>query len=168
MSDRTDTLAQVLFNKPSLQECSLQQVEYLAHQYPYFSTAQLLLLQKTEPSSVAYTQQLQRTALYFSNPLPLQIWLESDALTATQRETELFQNPISEPIELAPEKVLEISAAEVAPEQIAEKDSKSIETAEQEIAKAPSSNPNELTEATVPERVEAAINKSAESNTVAE
>jgi len=99
MSDRTDALAQVLFNKPTLQECSLQQVDYLAHQYPYFSTAQLLLLQKTEPGSEAYTTRLQQTALHFSNPLQLQYWLQPSRFDTEMPEAELFQNPISAPIE---------------------------------------------------------------------
>src|SRR5215217_9060253 len=99
MSDRTDALAQALFNKPSLQECSLQQVDYLAHQYPYFSTAQLLLLQKTEPGSEAYTTRLQQTALHFSNPLQLQYWLQPSRFDTEMPEAELFQNPISAPIE---------------------------------------------------------------------
>ena len=109
MSDRTDALAQVLFNKSSLQECSLQQVDYLAHQYPYFSTAQLLLLQKTEPGSEAYTRQLQRTALHFSNPLQLQAWLQPALFETEIPEAELFQNPIpdQEVATAAPDEVTE-------------------------------------------------------------
>src|SRR4051794_20046571 len=94
MSDRIDALAQALFNKPSLQECSLQQVDYLAHQYPYFSTAQLLLLQKTESASEGYTTQLQRTALHLSNPLQLQYWLYPELFEAELPDAELFQTPI--------------------------------------------------------------------------
>lgn len=90
-----DALAQVLFNQPSLEDCSLQQVDYLAHQYPYFSTAQLLLLQKAERDSEVYNYQLQRTALQFSNPLQLQYALHPSLFDTEMPKQELFQNPIS-------------------------------------------------------------------------
>src|SRR4051812_5324224 len=115
MSDRTDTLVQVLFNKSSLQECSLQQVDYLAHQYPYFSTAQLLFLQKTEPGSEAYTKQLQRTALHFSNPLQLQSWLQPALFETEMPDAELFQNPIPAQEEAATVESDEITEAEDQP-----------------------------------------------------
>lgn len=94
MSSRMDALAQVLFNKPSLEACSLQQVDYLAHQYPYFSTAQLLLLQKAEPGSEVYNYQLQRTALQFSNPLQLHHALHPALFETDAPEQELFQTPM--------------------------------------------------------------------------
>lgn len=96
MSDRTDAMVQALFNKLSLQDCSLQQVDYLAHQYPYFSTAQLLLLQKAETNKEAYAAQLQRTALHFSNPLQLRHWLHPEHFETEMPATELFQKPIPE------------------------------------------------------------------------
>jgi len=105
MSDRTDALVQALFNKPSLQACSLQQVDYLAHQYPYFTTAQLFLLQKAEPASEVYINQQQRVALHFSNPLQLQYCLEPTAFESELPKAELFQNPIAE--ETAPQTELE-------------------------------------------------------------
>lgn len=94
MTDRTDALAQALFNKSSLHDCSLQQVDYLAHQYPYFSTAQLLLLQKLEKNPEESAKQLQRTALHFSNPLQLNYWLEPALFETEMPEAELFENPI--------------------------------------------------------------------------
>jgi hypothetical protein len=113
MTDRTDALAQTLFNKPALQDCSLQQVEYLAHQYPYFSTAQLLLLQKTPPRSEAYDLNQQRVALHFSNPLQLQAWMQPHFFETTLSQPEVFQNPIS------PETEIEESVE--APEQLTSK-----------------------------------------------
>jgi hypothetical protein len=96
MSDRTDAIVQALFNKPSLQECSRQQVDSLAQRHPYFCTAQLLLLQKTEREGEAQAAQLQRAALYFSNPLQLAYWLHPDVFETEMPETELFQKPMPE------------------------------------------------------------------------
>jgi len=90
----TDALAEALFKKPTLQDCSLQQVDYLAHQYPYFSTAQLLLLQKSEADADAHPKQLQRTALHFSNPFQLHFLLQPDLLNTTEPQPQLFQTPI--------------------------------------------------------------------------
>jgi hypothetical protein len=97
MRDRTDHIVQALFDKPSLQDCSLQQVDYLAHQYPYFSTAQLLLLKKTEIGSEAHAQQLQRTALHFCSPLQFVHWLQPEQFETEMPEVELFQNPMPVP-----------------------------------------------------------------------
>lgn len=94
MSDRTDALVQAVLDKPALQDCSLQQLEYLAHQYPYYNPAQLLLLQKTQADTEAYARQLQRTALHFSNPLQLQYWLQPAYFETALQESQLFQNPI--------------------------------------------------------------------------
>ena len=91
---------QALYDKPSLQDCSLQQVDYLAHQYPYFSTAQLLLLKKTDSGSEAHAKQLQRAALHFCSPLQFVHWLQPEQFGTEIPEAELFQNPIPE---VAPE-----------------------------------------------------------------
>ena len=96
MRDRTDHIVQALYDKPSLQDCSLQQVDYLAHQYPYFSTAQLLLLKKTDSGSEAQAKQLQRTALHFCSPLQFVHWLQPEQFGTEIPEAELFQNTMPE------------------------------------------------------------------------
>lgn len=106
---------QLLLNKPSLQACSLQQVDYLAHQYPYFSTAQLLLLQKADKASEMHARQLQRTALHFTNPLQLSYWLQPALFETEFPEPELFQNPIpeaAETVEVKPAEQPETSSEE--------------------------------------------------------
>jgi hypothetical protein len=80
MRDRIDHIVQALFDKSSLQDCSLQQVDYLAHQYPYFSTAQLLLLKKTEKGSEVRARQLQRAALHFLQPLAIRTLAATGAI----------------------------------------------------------------------------------------
>jgi hypothetical protein len=111
MTDRSDALVQALFQKPTLQACSLQQVDYLAHQYPYFSVAQILLLQKTEPGSEAYSRQLHQVALHVSQPLRLQYWLQPDAFETESTQTQLFQNPIPDEIGLEPVEQPELTTA---------------------------------------------------------
>lgn len=89
MSKRTDLLTQQLWNKSSLDDCSETEIEALAHQYPYFSTVQLLLLQKR--GSAVEDGAYQKAALHCPNPLLVQHWLiHQEEETATQ----LFENPI--------------------------------------------------------------------------
>lgn len=141
MTDSTGLLAQALFEKPTLQACSLQQVDYLAHQYPYFSTAQLLLLQKAELNAEAYAQQLQRTALYFSTPLQLHYLLQPALFETALPQAKLFQNPI-------PKKT-------VLPEIVDEPQDRIAETTPAEIKVAePAPQPEKTTVTDTPEKVE--------------
>jgi hypothetical protein len=70
-------LANAVFKKP-LQECSIEELQQLAQQYPYFGPAQLLLAKKLsllsngqDDNSLLYEEQLQKTSLYFQN----RVWL---------------------------------------------------------------------------------------------
>jgi hypothetical protein len=114
MTDRTDALAQAVFQKPSLQSCSLQQVDYLAHQYPYFTAAQLLLLQKTEPGSEDYRQLLHHVALHVSNPLQFQTWLQPDGFGLQHAQPQLFQTPIPDEVGIERNAEPETEAPEIA------------------------------------------------------
>ena len=46
MSERIHMLAQQLFGKPSVAECSLEEIKEVTERFPYFSAAQFLLLEK--------------------------------------------------------------------------------------------------------------------------
>jgi hypothetical protein len=77
MNSSIDQLVRSILQKDSLEQCSLDELRHLTDQYPYFSAAQLLLAKKLslEPHSEngeLYKQQLQKTSLFFHNPL----WLE--------------------------------------------------------------------------------------------
>lgn len=73
MLEIANQLVQSLFKKNSLQECSRWELEILADKYPYFGIAQLLVSGKLKQENAAeYEKQLQKTSLYFSNPL----WLD--------------------------------------------------------------------------------------------
>src|SRR4051812_10774591 len=60
MGDQIHVLAQQIFGKSSVQECSLQEIRELTQRYPYFAPAQFLLLEKLrQEGSPEYGEQLQ-------------------------------------------------------------------------------------------------------------
>lgn len=69
MSDRINALAQLL-GKSSVEECTLEELQQLTTQYPYFAPAQFLLLQKLKADSAAdFELQRQKAVLYYNDPL---------------------------------------------------------------------------------------------------
>ena len=77
MNIAVNELANAVFKKP-LQECSIEELQQLTQQYPYFGAAQLLLTKKLsllsngqDDNSLLYEEQLQKTSLYFQN----RVWL---------------------------------------------------------------------------------------------
>ena len=73
MKEVLNKLANSLFQKDSLYNCSKEELTILADQYPYFSSLQLLLAKKLkDQGDDNYKEQLQKTSLYFNNTL----WLE--------------------------------------------------------------------------------------------
>jgi hypothetical protein len=76
--NRTNVLTESILKK-SFDECSLEELENLANQYPYFAPVQYLLAQKLrsgDPES--YEKQLEKLALYFNNPFWLDHLLNED------------------------------------------------------------------------------------------
>lgn len=70
-------LVKTLLDKESLEQCSLQEVEQYASRHPYFGAAQLLLTKKMQLERHAlYDEQLQKTYLFFHNPLWVQQLLD--------------------------------------------------------------------------------------------
>lgn len=79
MSERIYALAQRLFGKATIEECSLEEVKSLAQRFPYFAPAQFLLLEKLKQvGSEEYSAQLQKSILYYHNPLEFQYFISSD------------------------------------------------------------------------------------------
>jgi hypothetical protein len=73
MHDLINKLAFSLFRKNSLDQCSSEEIEHLAKQYPYFSSAQLLLAAKQKQTDhPAFEKHLISTSLHVNNPL----WLD--------------------------------------------------------------------------------------------
>jgi hypothetical protein len=79
MSERIHALAQHLFGKATIEECDLSEVKGLANRYPYFASAQFLLLEKLkQEGSEEYNAQLQKAILYYPDPLEFQYFINSD------------------------------------------------------------------------------------------
>ena len=73
MNVQIDQLVKSLLKKDSLEQCSLQELRQYAERHPYFGAAQLLLTKKLQTEDpVLYEEQLQKTYLFFHNPL----WVE--------------------------------------------------------------------------------------------
>ncbi|HET6766442.1 MAG TPA: hypothetical protein VFH08_03550 [Chitinophagaceae bacterium] len=78
MHELINKLAFSLFRKNSLEECSAEEIEDLAKQYPYFSSAQLLLSAKQKQiNHQDFEKQLVATSLHVNNPLWLNHLLNS-------------------------------------------------------------------------------------------
>lgn len=85
MSERMTHLVQQLFNKPSLNDCTVQEIEKLTQQYPFFNTAYWLLLQKQPDENTVH-----KSALHVKNPLLFQQLMQDDEVA----EGEVFENPM--------------------------------------------------------------------------
>jgi hypothetical protein len=73
MHELINKLAFSLFRKNNLEECSIEEIGHLARQYPYFSSAQLLLAAKQKQTDHSdFEKQLIATSLHVNHPL----WLE--------------------------------------------------------------------------------------------
>lgn len=73
MNPRINQLVRSLLQKDSLEQCSLPELQQFAERHPYFGAAQLLLTKKMQTDSPEkYDEQLQKTFLFFHNPM----WVE--------------------------------------------------------------------------------------------
>ena len=73
MHELINKLAFSLFRKNNLEECSIEEIGHLARQYPYFSSAQLLLVAKQKQTDhFDFEKQLIATSLHVNHPL----WLD--------------------------------------------------------------------------------------------
>jgi hypothetical protein len=73
MNTHINQLVKSLLQKESIEQCSLQELQSFADSNPYFGVAQLLLTKKIKAEKPdLYNEQLQKTFLYFHNPL----WVE--------------------------------------------------------------------------------------------
>ena len=75
-----DNIVQHLFHQPSLHSVTVDELQHMTQQHPYFAAAHFLLLKKMQDAEhPSFTEQLQRTTLYFNNPLWLQFLLQPEA-----------------------------------------------------------------------------------------
>ena len=81
MHELINKLTFSLFKKSSLEECNTEEIEDLAKQYPYFSSAQLLLAAKQKQADHPdFQKQLLTASLHVNNPLWLDHLLNSKPL----------------------------------------------------------------------------------------
>lgn len=94
MNGPINQLIKSLLNKDSLDQCSLDELQQYADRYPYFGAAQLLLTKKLQTENTErYRDQLQKTYLFFHNPLWVQQLLD-DTGTATIQSAEKSKQPV--------------------------------------------------------------------------
>ena len=76
--DTVTALVRSIFQKESLEDCSLEELQAMAHQYSFFTPVQFLLAEKLKATNGSlYKQQLQKLSLHFNNPLWLDYLLNS-------------------------------------------------------------------------------------------
>ncbi|MBC7903805.1 MAG: hypothetical protein H7Y27_10290, partial [Gemmatimonadaceae bacterium] len=85
-------IVQHLFHQPSLHSVTVDELQRMASRHPTFAAAQFLLLKKLqETNDPGFGQQLQKTVLYFQNPLWLQYLLQPSPVHV---EPELRKNTV--------------------------------------------------------------------------
>lgn len=81
MNSFINTLSDTVLSK-KLELCGLEELQTLSQTYPYSSAIQLLYAQKLKTSdNPVYHQQLQKTLLYYSNPLFIKHLIEAEEPT---------------------------------------------------------------------------------------
>src|SRR5688500_2180456 len=88
MTNRFDVLTQQLFQK-NIDDCSVEELQGLANEHPYFAPAQsALLLKLKEADQNGYQTQLQKTILYYHDPLVFDQFINADTNVFDFIETE--------------------------------------------------------------------------------
>jgi hypothetical protein len=100
MNVRINQLVKSLLQKDSIDQCSIQELQQYAERHPYFGAAQLLLAKKMKAENAEqYKEQLQKTYLFFHNPL----WVE-----ALLNETGNAKNTVPEQPAPVPEREVKV------------------------------------------------------------
>lgn len=108
MNARINQLVKSLLQKDSLDQCSLREVEQFAERYPYFGAAQLLLTKKLQSEDDSrYAAQLQKTYLFFHNPLWVEQLLNETGSAIVQKNATPAPLPVAQvpesPVQPEPE-----------------------------------------------------------------
>jgi|CXWL01.1.fsa_nt_gi hypothetical protein len=104
MNLQINQLVKSLLQKDTLEQCSLQELEQFADRNPYFGAAQLLLTKKLQIENPdRYDEQLQKTFLFFHNPLWVEHLLNETGnaqIIAAEKKPDMFAG-----VEVKPEPV---------------------------------------------------------------
>ena len=111
MVEQIQILVQQIFGKISIDELELDEIRNFTTRYPYFAPGQFLLLEKLKRSSdPGYGPQLQKSVLYYNDPLGFDFfienklhalteepaWLNTKPQELTQMEPELSIEPVTD------------------------------------------------------------------------
>jgi hypothetical protein len=95
--DAIATLVRSIFQKDSLHDCTVEELESLTRDYPYFTPAHFLLAQKLRSvDENLYKEQIQKLSLHFSNPLWLDYLLNGYgevSVIEPENKTETIETP---------------------------------------------------------------------------
>ncbi len=123
MNAQINQLVKSLLRKDTLEQCSLQELEQFADRHPYFGAAQLLLTKKLQLENPArYGEQLQKTFLFFNNPM----WVEhllnetGDAEIIAPKKKEEVAEVKPEPVIVEQIEIPVIAAVEMKESELAE------------------------------------------------
>ena len=76
MNFTVNEITNSIAGKPSLSECTVEELRQLTNQYPFFGPAQFLFVKKMqEEGAWQLKEQSQKASLYFQNPLWLDLLL---------------------------------------------------------------------------------------------
>ena len=106
MNLQINQLVKSLLQKETLEQCSLQELEQFADRHPYFGAAQLLLTKKLQlEKPERYDEQLQKTFLFFNNPLWVQHLLNetgnAEIIVSEKKQEPVLQPIVNEPVAIA-------------------------------------------------------------------
>lgn len=112
MNVQINQLVRSLLQKDDIGQCSLEELQQFAEKNPYFGAAQLLLTKKMQTEAPAqYDEQLQKTFLFFNNPL----WVEQ-VLNGTGKAKITAASQKKEPVPaIVPEEISIVTQPEPEP-----------------------------------------------------
>ena len=95
MSERIHGLAQLLPDKSSLDDYTLEELQHVAKRYPFFAPVQFLLLQKMKEAALPETAaQQQKAALYYTDPLLFDYFISPNQFATDEKESELTKEEV--------------------------------------------------------------------------
>ena len=116
MSERFNALSQQLFQK-NIVDCPVAELENLAHEYPYFAPVQYLLVCRLKNEAYQqYEAQLQKSILYYHDPLSFDQFINSNDYNVDFTELPVEESLLHQKEELAIEEPAETFEAETSEE----------------------------------------------------
>jgi len=103
MHPLTHQLAEAICNNKSLAECSVEEMEAIIKQYPYFASVHLLLAAKNKLENKTNAAQLATASLYFNNPLWLHYFVNKKDVQpiAITAPAPVFEEPVNDELVVA-------------------------------------------------------------------